>query len=219
MNEDIIILDDFLPPYIQNSLEKLCESVDFTYNPESNYESENKPKFKNEGDFVNGEMFCCTFWDTRNRDEVFNKPIINYEKIQQYTHYFLTPLQIASLQLGKWFDLENNLFRAKINLQTRGNQPTPLPQYPHLDFGYSFPNEFLKNNTWAVIYYVNDSDGDTIVYNEEENLLDLSKYTIKQKISPKKGRMVFLRGNLYHSASTPSLNSSKRIVINYDLMY
>jgi hypothetical protein len=27
---------------------------------------------------------------------------------------------------------------------------------------------YLKNNTWAIIYYVNESDGDTIIYNEVE---------------------------------------------------
>ena len=219
MNKDIIILDDFLPLYVQNSLEELCSEVDFQYYPNSNYTKEVKPKFVKEEGFVDGEQFVCLFWDIRNKDKIFNKPIIDYKKFQKYTHYFLTPLQIASLQLGMGFDLENNLWRAKINLQTRGNQSTPISQYPHLDFNNSFTKEFLKNNTWAVIYYVNDSEGDTIVYNEEEDLLDLSQYTIKQKISPKKGRMVFIKGNLYHSASTPSLNSSKRIVVNYNLVY
>ena len=212
MNEDIIILDDFLPPYVQDSLEKLCETVPFKYYPDANFSKEEKTGFKNERDFINGEQFVCLFWDNSNNNS------INYEQIQQYAHYFLIPLQISNLQLRSVFDLKNNLLRAKINLQPKGSQSTPLPQYPHKDFDKELSKEYLKSNTWAVIYYVNDSDGDTIVYNEEESSLDLSKYTIKQKVSPKKGRIVFIRGNLYHSASTPS-NASKRIVVNYNLAY
>ena len=71
------------------------------------------------------------------------------------------------------------------------------------------------------LYYVNDTDGDTIIYNETVddiiNLPGLSNdmLTIKQTITPKKGRVVLFNGNRYHSSSTPTTNA--RCVINFDV--
>ena len=58
------------------------------------------------------------------------------------------------------------------------------------------------------IYYVNDSDGDTIFYDNKENII--------KKISPKKGRIAFFNGDILHSGSAPTQNL--RIVLNYNFL-
>ena len=68
------------------------------------------------------------------------------------------------------------------------------------------------NNFFVVLYYVCDSDGDTIIYNETDNS---DVYTLKQKVSPKKGRVVIFDGALMHTAEQPLNNT--RCVINYNL--
>lgn len=71
------------------------------------------------------------------------------------------------------------------------------------------------------LYYVNDADGDTVIYNETvDELINLpgltnDMLTVKQTISPKKGRVVLFNGNRYHSSSTPTTN--KRCIINFDV--
>jgi ectoine hydroxylase-related dioxygenase (phytanoyl-CoA dioxygenase family) len=63
-----------------------------------------------------------------------------------------------------------------------------------------------------MLYYVCDSDGDTIIYNEK----DISdQYTIKEKVTPKQGRVVLFDGSLYHTAEQPLNNN--RCIVNYDL--
>jgi len=57
------------------------------------------------------------------------------------------------------------------------------------------------------LYYINDSDGDTIFFDED-------KTTIIKKVSPKKGRIVFFDGSIPHASSTPTKNI--RSVINYN---
>ena len=43
-----------------------------------------------------------------------------------------------------------------------------------------------------------DSDGDTIIYNERKDQgLEAKKYTIKEKVTPKQGRMVIYLMELY----------------------
>jgi hypothetical protein len=81
--------------------------------------------------------------------------------------------------------------------------PTPNPKTdlpPHTDS--STPH-------WVCLYYVNDSDGDTIFYKDD-------KTTEIKRVSPKKGRIAFFDGSIYH-AGTPSENNS-RSVVNFNFI-
>ena len=77
---------------------------------------------------------------------------------------------------------------------------------PHVDLPYQH---------FVMLYYVCDSDGDTIIYNEREYERPDGMYTIKQKVTPKQGRMVLFDGSLYHTAEQPEHNV--RCVVNYNL--
>jgi len=102
----------------------------------------------------------------------------------------------------------NNIIKARAFLQTlRNNKSYNIPhvdlQYPHLVF----------------LYYVNDSDGDTFLF--EETLEDTPnpqkdyQFNTKQFVSPKKGRGLLFNGNRYHASSNPT--KLPRCVINFDL--
>ena len=67
----------------------------------------------------------------------------------------------------------------------------------------------------VALYYVNDSDGDTVIYNEKDECLE-ENYTIKQKVTPKQGRVVIFDGGLFHAAEQP-INSNTRCIVNYNL--
>ena len=63
----------------------------------------------------------------------------------------------------------------------------------------------LTHPHWVCLYYVNDSDGDTIFY------LNDKKTEIK-RVSPKKGRIAFFDGTIPHTGGVPS--NSTRTVLN-----
>ena len=71
----------------------------------------------------------------------------------------------------------------------------------------------------ACVYYVNDSDGDTIIY--EQTIRDTpgnsQGVNLKEhiRVTPKKGRAVFFDGSRYHCSSQPTM--SYRAIINFDL--
>jgi hypothetical protein len=71
------------------------------------------------------------------------------------------------------------------------------------------------------LYYVNDSDGDTVIYDqtvaEIPNLPGLPQdtFTVNQTISPRRGRVVLFDGLRYHSSTTPI--GSRRCVVNFDV--
>ena len=60
-----------------------------------------------------------------------------------------------------------------------------------------------------LLYYVNDSDGDTILYENDRK-------TVMERISPKAGRFVYFSGEIPHCASRP-VENFKRMVININM--
>ena len=57
----------------------------------------------------------------------------------------------------------------------------------------------------SLLYYVNDSDGDTKFFDNDYNQI--------QSVTPKKGRAVFFNSNLLHAGSNP-IKNDVRIVVN-----
>ena len=74
---------------------------------------------------------------------------------------------------------------------------------PHID---------TKDDHFVMLYYVCDSDGDTIIYNEQ---VESETYTLQQRVTPKQGRVVLFDGSYYHTAEQPLNNI--RCVVNYNL--
>jgi len=64
----------------------------------------------------------------------------------------------------------------------------------------------------VVLYYVVTSDGDTVIYNERT---ESNTYTVKQRVTPKQGRVVIFDGGLYHTAQQALKNI--RCIVNYNL--
>ena len=74
---------------------------------------------------------------------------------------------------------------------------------------------------FVMLYYVCDSDGDKIIYNEKTKFDDCApdpkmNYTIKKKVSPKQGRVVLFDGRHFHAAEQP--NHNLRCIVNYNLI-
>ena len=67
----------------------------------------------------------------------------------------------------------------------------------------------------ACVYYVNGSDGDTIIY---ENTVggDTTNLVEHKRVTPKRGRVVFFDGSRYHCSSQPVVNY--RCIINFDIL-
>ena len=78
---------------------------------------------------------------------------------------------------------------------------------PHIDI--------YSRKHLVVLYYVCDSDGDTIIYNEREKETPDGVYTIKERVTPKQGRVVLFDGWLMHTAEQPINNV--RCIVNYNL--
>jgi hypothetical protein len=93
------------------------------------------------------------------------------------------------------------LLRIRIGLITR--VPHEIIHAPHKD-------DTVPHITG--LYYANQTDGDTVVYNETT---PSSQYTIKERITPLINSWHQFDGAHYHSSSAPTQHE-KRIVITYN---
>jgi hypothetical protein len=79
------------------------------------------------------------------------------------------------------------------------------------------------------LIYLNDSDGNTVLYNEKydvnSNLSSVDYYnqvlnssvTVRETISPEKNKILLFDGHIYHSSSTP-VTHTNRIVLNFSFV-
>ena len=94
-------------------------------------------------------------------------------------------------------NITNGIIRLRAVLSTRSGKKEYNDTTPHIDI--------IDQKHYNCVYYVNDSDGDTILYNEDKSIMTT--------VSPKKGRAVFFNGNILHEATRPK-DYSKRIILN-----
>ncbi len=81
----------------------------------------------------------------------------------------------------------------------------------------------------AIIYYINDADGDTLIFNDKnkkhlnklkgfkntDDFLDLENFELFNSITTKKGRVVIFDGDFWHYGKYPT--KGERNVININL--
>lgn len=80
---------------------------------------------------------------------------------------------------------------------------------PHVDFDHVLSAD---GELKSLIYYVNDSDGDTILYNEHCSSQITTELSVAATLQPIRGRVAVFSSNRFHSGSLPSKNV--RLLIN-----
>ena len=92
-------------------------------------------------------------------------------------------------------------------------------QYPIIGFGehnYNIAHVDDSNGKLlSAVYYINDSDGDTVIFNEKySSSADIKKLTVLERIRPEAGKVVIFPSTQLHASSNP-INTNARYVINF----
>lgn len=118
-----------------------------------------------------------------------------------------------------------NVMKKKISTihRIRIRYTHPVPDHnklkyaaPHIDF-----NSEIDFTT--LVYYVDDSDGDTILFSKKHIAGTDYDPVIKEPLTevyrhtPKKGEAIVFNGHRYHAGNYP-INYGRRIVINFDFI-
>ena len=134
----------------------------------------------------------------------------NVEEYVKFVHIFsegdknsskyseiITSMIKVILQKFKLNELQ--IIRAKANLQT-SNTKTKKNKHssPHVD---------MNEDHFVILYYVNNSDGKTVLF---------KKNKLWKKVTPKQGRVLIFNGDIKHAAGCP-IDNQVRAVININV--
>lgn len=204
-----IVIDDFLPATLRDDFESYMTSGEFSWFYSPNICGKGSAP---EEAFSNKKVTHSNgFYHTLFNVDFGGVTSTYFMKFNPITYFF--------------DNLDSGFFvKDLLRLRCRMTHPQPHLNHtkdnynvPHLDFG----GEEVENHI-AFIYYVNDSDGDSVIYDvtakdAEKNpdiLLDPPELI---RCSPKKNRLLIFDGELYHSGNCPT-NSRERITINCDFV-
>lgn len=93
-----------------------------------------------------------------------------------------------------------NLKRMRLGMQVKISDKS-IVNFPHTDY---------DNDHMVMLMYLNDSDGDTIFYNDDKKVI--------RSIEPSENTAVLFDGKILHSSSTPSKNS-RRVALNINFNF
>lgn len=99
------------------------------------------------------------------------------------------------------------ILRIKANILSKTEKQDHIHP-PHVDM--TIPHLVL-------LYYVNDSDGDTVMFDQKYCAEETPTLTVNKTIAPKAGAAILFDGLTYHSSSSPK-NTEERIVLNINFL-
>jgi hypothetical protein len=188
----IEIIENIISKDLQDYLEKIAitEMPYFYYENISGYE---------------GEIYDTRFFRTGGFSHVA------YRDGKSNSIYYEEQLGLKHLvnDIAEKFNVKiKELLRIKLSITT------PVPGYRSENF--NGPHVDLPTPHHVLLYYINDSDGDTIFF---ETPTDLSKEDLKiiRRITPKKGTCVLFDGSIYHTQSNP-ITSQLRVNMNVNVI-
>ena len=173
------ILDDIVPVKTQNIIKNMCLNTNFPWYYWEKTEEHNP--FNLENIYQTGGFFHSFYGGSSARSPLgkYVLPVLNYY------------LQSQNQTL-------KSLLRCKANF---------LTPVKYTDGKHNIPHTDDTEPHLVLLYYVIDSDGDTVFFND--------KFDILNRVTPKQGRIVAFNGSVLHAASNP-VEFDTRIVINYN---
>lgn len=182
---DVEVFDDFFEPFY---FDWLCNhfalgTFEWLYN-----DNISKGKAGDENALPHMHGFSQGLYDAPRNEGIKDKHMI-------WAYIFL--------KIQHEFDFNPyDLIRARFDMTVCA--PAGTMHTPHKDFD-NIPH-------LSGIIYLNESDGDTVIFNETEYG---DEYTEKIRISPKKNRLILFDGKYVHTGHSPSYHNN-RILLNFN---
>jgi len=140
------------------------------------------------------------------------------------THLYMVNDKVNSA----WYELVTKISDSVNKKLKKKLRPTQVRSFLQLSLSEKFlgkgidtPHIDLDIPHTVYLYYVNDCDGDTVLYNYKsengkEDIPYFEDVKIIKRVTPKQGRVVVFDGMTWHSSSQPTKGT--RTIINFDMV-
>ena len=188
--QQILVRDDIIPEYLQDYFELITLGVN------------GKTDRSTVGELFRTIDYKCKYEPTAIENKNIKPPISFIHILKDggtlstnFSNFSLIPLQVClALNTGL-----KNIFMARVQLIC--SQNTKLKHYAsHTD---------LPTPHSVLIYYVNDADGATVLFDDNKNII--------KEVEPKKGRILLFNGAILHGGGIP--RNSNRCIVNFDINF
>jgi hypothetical protein len=186
----VIEIEKFVPQSFADVLEGIiCRNAEFqwTYNSSTNNQNEPQIMRKNEDSYESDQFVHAIFQESAKRSPFFDVVFPLFYFMEDKTGVLL-----------------NGVERMKANMLLKKAIEPDSYNTPHIDI----PDKNFK----SLLYYVSDSDGDTFIFNETFH--NKKNLTVRNRVSPRKGKAVLFDSNIWHASSNPREHAN-RVVLNF----
>lgn len=185
----ILVLDDVMSEEYCNSLENLPYWLQFYYMDATSYPT---------------DQFAVVYTDENVLDiGQLTAPLYIVNEHKDSSYDLITPLLYVIRQKVNQLKF-NREIRIKYNILVRNSESTPS--------NYNTPHHDAVSNAYSIVYYCNDSDGDTFLFNEFYEGKNPDKLTIARRVAPKRNRCVIFESNRMHASSSPIYSKDRRVI-------
>tara|TARA_Y100001937_G_scaffold59987_1_gene82295 strand:- start:873 stop:1445 length:573 start_codon:yes stop_codon:yes gene_type:complete len=126
-------------------------------------------------------------------------------------------IHVISDAVNKKIKKKLSIFQARSFLQLPLNEKILNKSGKHKE---DTPHIDLLDPHTVFLYYVNDCDGDTVLYNykskDKQYIPYYEEIKIIRKVKPKQGRVLIFDGMTWHSSTQPT--KGPRCIINFDMV-
>jgi hypothetical protein len=197
---DMLIMENFLTPRLNYEIQKIIANPHFDWK----YSQSSVATPTMMGDWEDEHFFIHPF--VRDGEDLDSK---------EYNIIGL-PLLLALELKTNFLDPNIRTFkvnRSKVNMYLKS--PNTKQHTPHVDREYD-DNDKARTQSWSLLYYVDETDGDTVFYNEHwTHDIKYEEFALTEykRVSPKANTAILFKSNRFHSSSSPS-EHLRRINVN-----
>ena len=178
------------PSYHKTLLQDARVHLKYGYDEKTVYDTETFKLYQDERIFDVGQLTCT----------IFNPSGATKTEIRYGDYYLHVKPLLYTIQDA--FQLRiKEIYRLKFNiLLQRPDAPEGSFNHPHRD---------VQVDAYSCIYYLNDSDGDTVFFNESYIDKQPDRLTIHSTNTPKANTAILFNSRQLHASSSPRITKAR----------
>ena len=140
-----------------------------------------------------------------------------YMKLGEVNSDYINEVKKISDNVNKKIKKKLKMYQVRSFLQLPLNEKLLYKDSKHRE---DTPHIDIYEPHTVFLYYVNDSDGDTVLYNYkskyEHDVPVYEDIKIVDRVTPKQGRVIVFDGMTWHSSTQPT--QGPRCIVNFDMV-